>query len=45
LSSRADRAALSPELKMFLDQVIVPALVERFLREQAAAVPPLRQAS
>jgi len=36
---------MSPDLKAFIDRVVVPALVERFLREQAAAVPPLRQAS
>jgi hypothetical protein len=28
---------MHPELKRFIDAVIVPALVERFLREQGAA--------
>jgi hypothetical protein len=40
---------VSPELKAFVDRVIVPALLERFLREQAAAnspqEPPLRPAA
>jgi hypothetical protein len=35
---------LAPALKSFIDAVIVPALVERFLREQAAA-PPVRPAA
>jgi hypothetical protein len=28
---------VTPELKSFIDEVIVPALLERFLREHAAA--------
>jgi hypothetical protein len=28
---------MNPELQMFIDRVIVPALLERFLREQQAA--------
>jgi hypothetical protein len=28
---------MSPDLRVFVDRVVVPALVERFLREQAAA--------
>jgi hypothetical protein len=40
---------LNPELRTFIDRVIVPALVERFLREQSASeapsVPPLRPAA
>jgi hypothetical protein len=32
--------ALHPELRTFVDRVIVPALLERFLREQADAVGP-----
>jgi len=27
-------------LRMFIDRVVVPALLERFLREQQAAAPP-----
>jgi len=38
-------AGLSPELKTFIDRVVVPALLDRFLREQAAATPPLRPAA
>jgi hypothetical protein len=30
---------MSPELRAFVDRVIVPALLERFLREQAAEAP------
>ena len=28
---------MNPDLRTFVDRVIVPALVDRFLREQAAA--------
>jgi hypothetical protein len=28
---------MTPDLRTFVDRVIVPALVDRFLREQAAA--------
>jgi len=28
---------MNPDLRTFVDRVVVPALVERFLREQAAA--------
>lgn len=28
---------MNPDLRVFIDRVIVPALLERFLREQAAA--------
>ncbi len=31
---------MSPELQGFIDRVIVPALLERFLREQASAPAP-----
>jgi hypothetical protein len=30
---------LHPELRLFIDRVIVPALLERFLHEHAAARP------
>jgi hypothetical protein len=40
---------LNPDLRLFIDRVIVPALLERFLREQAAGqaptTPPLRPAA
>jgi hypothetical protein len=40
---------MSPELRAFIDRVIVPALLERFLREQAIDPtpqgPPLRPAA
>jgi hypothetical protein len=36
---------MSPELKAFIDRVVVPALLERFLQEHAAPVPPLRPAA
>ena len=29
-------AVMSPELRAFIDRVIVPALLDRFLREHAA---------
>ena len=29
---------MSPDLRLFIDRVIVPALLERFLREHAASV-------
>jgi hypothetical protein len=31
---------MNPDLRAFVDRVIVPALLERFLREQAAATAP-----
>ena len=39
---------MSPELKSLVDTVIVPVLLERFLREQAGeapTTPPLRPAA
>jgi hypothetical protein len=40
---------MDPELKRFIDAAVVPALLERFLREQAASqvptTPPLRPAA
>jgi hypothetical protein len=34
--------AINPELKQFIDRVVVPALLERFLREHAAGAEPPR---
>ena len=31
---------MSPDLRAFVDRVVVPALLERFLREQAASAEP-----
>lgn len=33
---------MDPELKAFIDRVIVPALVERFLRPPPPPEPPMR---
>jgi len=37
---------LHPDLRTFIDRVVVPALIERFLRDQAAGTsPPVRPAA
>jgi hypothetical protein len=39
---------MSPELRDFVDRVVVPALLDRFLREQAASretSPPMKPAA
>jgi len=39
-------APINPELRVFIDRVIVPALLERFLRDQAAgSSAPIRPAA
>ncbi len=39
-SQRLCAKTMSSDLRAFVDRVIVPALLERFLREQAASAEP-----